>query len=142
MNSFTKDSTNSPVEIFQTPSRKRIKESKGEKKSKKQKVRKEEVENVNSNVKNTEATKEEESPIYIPSLSSPEPETPESCIDTPIQSHASVDLVTFSVLSSNNVARLRQERDRLQFAGLRKRHTLLRQLDRSTWPVLFAALRL
>ena len=31
-----------------------------------------------------------ESPIFIPSLSSPEPDTPESCIDAPIQSHANV----------------------------------------------------
>ena len=90
MNSFSKDSTHSPVE-FQAPSRKRVKESKGGKKSKRQKVRKEEVENLNSNVENAEATKEEESPIYIPSLSSPEPETPENCVDTPIQSHANVD---------------------------------------------------
>ena len=141
MNSFTKDSANSPVE-FQTPSKKRVKESKGGKKSKRQKVRKEEIENLNSNMENAEATKEEESPIFIPSLSSPEPETPENCVDTPIQSHANVDLVTFSVLNSNNVAKLRQERDRLQFAGLRKRHTLLHQLDRSIWPVLFAVLRL
>ena len=83
-----------------------------------------------------------DSPIFIPTLSSPEPDSPEDCTDTPIQSHANVDLVTFSLLNSNNVTRLRQERDRLQFAGLRKRHTLLHQLDRSTWPVLFAVLKL
>ena len=101
------------------------------------------IENVDVNVGSQEVMKETpESPIFIPSLSSPEPDTPDSCVDTPIQSHANVDLVTFSLLNSNNVARLRQERDRLQFAGLRKRHTLLHQLDRSTWPVLFAVLRL
>ena len=81
-------------------------------------------------------------PIFIPTLGSPEPDSPEDCADTPTQSHASVDLVAFSLLNSNNVARLRQERDRLQLAGLRKRHTLLHQLDRSTWPALFAALKL
>ena len=83
-----------------------------------------------------------ESPIYIPTLSSQEPETPESCADTPIQSHANIDLVTFNSLNSNSVTKLRQERDRLEFGGLRKRHTLLHQLDRSTWPTLFMILRL
>ena len=52
----------------------------------------------------------------------------EACVDTPIQSHANIDLVTFNQLSSNDVTRLRQERDRLQLGGLRKRHTLLHQL--------------
>ena len=83
-----------------------------------------------------------ESPIFIPTLSSPEPDTPEAIVDTPIQSHANVDLVTFSSLNSTNVSRLRQERDRLQFAGLRKRQSLLHQLDRSTWPALFMILQL
>ena len=143
MNSFTNDSDNNPIEIFHTPTKRRRKEGKEEKQSKKKKVKKDMIENVDVNVGNQDLMKETpESPIFIPSLSSPEPDTPDSCVDTPIQSHANVDLVTFSLLNSNNVARLRQERDRLQFAGLRKRHTLLHQLDRSTWPVLFAVLRL
>ena len=51
---------------------------------------------------------------------------------TPIQSHANIDLVTFDVLNAHNVQKLVQERDRLQFANLRKRHTLLHQIvDRS-----------
>ena len=65
------------------------------------------IENVDVNVGSQEVMKETpESPIFIPSLSSPELETPDSCVDTPIQSHANVDLVTFSLLNSNNVARL------------------------------------
>ena len=82
-----------------------------------------------------------ESPTLTPSLSSPEPDASESCVDAPTQSHANVDLVAFSQLSSSNVARLRLERDRLQLAGLRKRQTLLHQLDRSIWPALFMALK-
>ena len=143
MNSFTNDSDNNPIEIFHAPAKRRRKEGKEEKNSKKKKAKKDMIENVDVNVGNQEAMKETpESPIFMPSLSSPEPDTPDSCVDTPIQSHANVDLATLSLLSSNNVARLRQERDRLQLAGLRKRHTLLHQLDRSTWPLLFAALRL
>ena len=137
MISLTKTSN----ESFLTPGKKRRKETEKEKKSKKKKISKETVENVDTSNEEKEDISQE-SPIYIPTLSSPEPESPESVVDTPIQSHANVDLVTFSMLNSSNVTKLRQERDRLQFAGLRKRHTLLHQLDRSTWPVLFAVLRL
>ena len=61
---------------------------------------------------------------------------------TPIQSHANanIDLVTFDVLNAHNVQKLVQERDRLQFANLRKRHTLLHQIDRTQRPVLLALL--
>ena len=121
-----------------TPPRKRSKKQ-GKEKSKKSRIAEVPVENAENTVIRNEQTLESvqeipESPIFIPTLSSPEPDTPEAIVDTPIQSHANVDLVTFNQLNSNNVARLRQERDRLQFAGLRKRHTLLHQLDRSTWP--------
>ena len=86
MISFSNDSANSPVEVFQTPSKKRSqKEGKGEERLKKQKVRKEAIENVDVNIENQEPTKEDSSPIYMPSLSSPEPEAPESCVDAPIQ---------------------------------------------------------
>ncbi len=61
---------------------------------------------------------------------------------TPIQSHANVDLVTFDVLNPHNVQKLIQERDRLEFGNLRRRHTLLHQLDRTQWPVLFTILQL
>ena len=72
-------------------------------------------------------------------LSSPEPETPEACVDAPIQSHANVDLVAFSQLNSDSVAKLRQKRDRLQLGGLTSRRALLRQLDRSVWPAVAVA---
>ena len=84
-------------------------------------------------------------PEYVPtgsSNSSPDFSSPESPLDAPIQSHANVDLITFDSFTSANVAKLRQERDRLELAGLRKRRTLLRQLDRSTWPILFVTLQL
>ena len=115
-------------ESFQTPTKKRTKEGKKVKKSKKQKIIKEVIENIDTNnVPMEEATEELQefasqkgkSPVFIPTLSSPEPESPESCVDTPTQSHANIDLVTFNQLNSNNVAKLRQERDRLQFGGLR-----------------------
>ena len=35
------------------------------------------------------------------------------------------------------MSKLRQERDCLQFAGLRRRHALLHQMDRSAWPLLW-----
>ena len=68
--------------------------------------------------------------------------SPETVEDTPTQSHAKIDIVTFNQLSSNSVSKLRQERDRLRFGGLRGRHSLLHQLDRSVWPVLFMILKL
>ena len=138
----TNNGSNSSEDItLTTPSRKRSKRQ-GKEKSKKSRIEEIPIENT----ENMDVTNEQpqefvqetpESPVFIPTLSSPESDTPEATVDTPIQSHANVDLVTFSVLNSTNVSRLRQERDRLQFAGLRKRHSLLHQLDRSTWPVLF-----
>ena len=104
--------------VFQTPSKKRRKEGKSSRKSKKQRTTKEiDAENVDSiNVPLTEPTQElqsvippsPESPIFIPTLSSPEPDTPDSYADTPIQSHAKVDLVTFNSLTSNSGALLQQ----------------------------------
>ena len=138
---------NESMVIPETPTKKRSKREKKEQKSKRPRVEETSVEN-SENLDNVNEQRQEmveeipESPIFIPTLSSPEPETPEAMLDTPIQSHANVDLATFSQLNSNNVARLRQERDRLRFAGLRKRHSLLHQLDRSTWPVLFMVLQL
>ena len=76
------------------------KSSRGSKSQKLQVETTDNVENVDSNQAEeadavtptigriAEATPE--SPIYIPTLSSPEPETPESCADTPIQSHANI----------------------------------------------------
>ena len=55
----------------------------------------------------------------------------------PIQSQANIDLVTFDSLNSHSVQKLIQERDRLELGGLRRRHTLLRQIDRTQWSVLF-----
>ena len=40
--------------------------------------------------------------------------------DTPIQSHANVDHITFDSFTSANVMKLRQGRDRLELARLRK----------------------
>ena len=83
-------------------------------------------------------------PEYIPTeeTSSPEFSPPETPLDAPIQSRANIDLATFDALNSANVTKLRQERDRLEFGGLRKRRALLHQLDRSVWPVLFVILQL
>ena len=58
-----------------------------------------------------------------------------------MQSRANVDLVAFNQLNSGDASRLREERDRLRLGGLRRRHTLLHRLDRSTWPALFNALQ-
>ena len=58
-----------------------------------------------------------ESSMCAPTLSSPEPETPNSYADAPIQSRANVDLATLNLLSSDDVAKLRRERDRLEFGG-------------------------
>ena len=99
MISFTKTSN----ESFLTPSKKRSKETEKEKRSKKKKISKETVENVDTSNEEKEDISQE-SPIYIPTLSSPEPETPESVVDAPIQSHAHVDLVTFSALNSSSVS--------------------------------------
>lgn len=98
MISLSKASNVHEIEGFQTPSKKRSKKGEKDKKSKKRKVRVETLENIDvNNVGKEDAMKETtESPIYVPSLSSPEPDTPESCVDTPIQSHANVDLVTFN----------------------------------------------
>ena len=95
MMSLTRASNVNENEGLQTPSKKRSEEGEKEKKPKKQKVRKEAVENINASNDPTEEIVEEapESPIFIPTLSSPEPETPESYTDTPIQSHANIDLV-------------------------------------------------
>ena len=75
MISITKTSN----ESFLTPGKKRRKETEKEKKSKKKKISKETVENVDtSNEEKEDVT--QESPIFIPTLSSPEPETPESSL--------------------------------------------------------------
>ena len=138
-------------ESIMTPeaqTRKRSKKEKKEQKSKRPRVEEALIENTenldNTNVQIQEAVEEPPaSPIYIPTLSSPEPETPEaSDVDTPIQSHANVDLVTFSSFNSTNVTRLRQERDRLQFAGLRKRHSRKRQLHNCNCNLLIAILKI
>ena len=120
MNSFTNNSNVNHVEVCQTSSKRRDKEGSKEKKSKRQRVVRDAIENIDANNAQTEEPtgKAPESPIYIPTLSSPEPGSPEACVDAPIQSHASVELATFNQLSSGNVSRLRQERDRLQFGGL------------------------
>ena len=60
----------------------------------------------------------------------------------PIQSHANIDLITFDTLNSYNVQKLIQERDRLEFAHMRRRHTLRHQIHRTQWSVLFQILRL
>ena len=60
----------------------------------------------------------------------------------PIQSHANIDLVTFDSLNSHTIQKLIQERDRLEFGNMRQRHTLLHQIDRTPWPVLFQILKL
>ena len=83
-----------------------------------------------------------QSPTFIPTLSSQVPDSPESVTDTPIQSHANVDLATLDCLNSASVAKLRRERDRLELGGLRKRRASLHQLDRSTWPTLLCILQL
>ena len=99
MISFTNASDNNN-ERFRTPSEKRTKKEKREKKSKRQRLTKEAIENFdNNNVPMVEEVTEftpevGESPIFIPTLSSPEPDTPESFSDMPIQSHANVDLLT------------------------------------------------
>ena len=96
---------------LQTPSKKRSEEGVSGKKSKRQKVVSETIESMDANNAPTEETTGEaselaSSPIYAPALSSLEPDSPEACVDTPIQSHANVDLVAFNRLSSNDVARL------------------------------------
>ena len=86
-----------------------------------------------------------DSPQYIPTAEFSDCEEtviPEEDNMTPIQSHANVDLITFDVLNPQNVQKLIQERDRLEFGNLRRRHTLLHQLDRTQWPVLFTILQL
>jgi len=146
-------------DVTQLQSRKRKKEAKNSKESRKHKTPKTQneaplqSENVDDSILMMDPTSQSEetyedltpptpdTPVYVPSLSSPEPDTPESVCGVPI-SHANIDLVTFNTLNSGNVFKLRQERDRLEFGGLRKRHTLLHQLDRSTWPVLFMILQL
>ena len=141
--------------VMQIQSKRRKKEGESSKSSKSQRLQVEaadNVENVDSNQAEeadavtptvervAEATSE--SPICISTLSSPEPETPESCADAPTQSRANANLVTFNSLNSDSVAKLRQERDRLECGGSRKRRDLLRQLDRSTWPAPSMILRL
>ena len=86
-----------------------------------------------------------ESPQYVPSAEFSDIEetaSPEEQDMTPIQLHANIDLATFDVLNAHNVQKLIQERDRLEFGNLRRRHTLLHQIDRTRWPVLFAILQL
>ena len=102
MNSLTDDSNINHVEMCQAPTKKRSKEGGKQKKLKRQKVVIDAIENIeDSNVQTEEPSgKVPESPIFIPTLSSPEPDIPESFADTPIQSHANIDLVTFSLLNS------------------------------------------
>ena len=93
---------NESIVIPETPSRKRSKREKKEQKSKRPKVEETSVENTenldNMNEQTQEVAQEiSESPIFIPTLSSPEPDTPEAIVDTPIQSHANVDLVTLYI---------------------------------------------
>ena len=80
------------------------------------------------------------SPEYVPPEFSSEEEMSDEEDSLPIQSHANIDLITFDSLNSNTVQKLIQERDRLEFGNLRKRHTLLHQIDRTQWPVLFQIL--
>ena len=74
--------------ILRTPAKKRSKEQGQEKKSKKQKSTKE-VNDVGENIDITNIITEEnppenlDSPIFIPTLSSPEPMSPETVEDTP-----------------------------------------------------------
>ena len=141
------ESGSSEDAMLTTPSRKRSeKRGEGEKSKKREATKELSVDVESRDVANVIAEENPpevpDSPIFIPTLSSPEPDAPEARMDAPIQSRASVDLVTFSALNLSSVTRLRQERDRLQFAGLRKRRSLLHQLVRSTWPALFMALRL
>ena len=81
-------------------------------------------------------------PEYAPPEFSSEEEMSEEEDSLPIQSHANIDLITFDSLNSSTVQKLIQERDRLEFGNLRKRHTLLHQIDRTQWPVLFQILKL
>ena len=147
------DKESSPIEEDTTrpPTKKKSKEQTKGKKSKKQKVDSQDEEKGDDDALIFDKDEDVHSlgppanvpasPVYVPTFSSPEAESPET-IEATTQSHANVDLVTFSHLSSANVSRLRQERDRLQFGGLRRRRSLLHQLDRSTWPVLFNILQL
>ena len=80
------------------------------------------------------------SPEYVQPEFSSEEEMSDEEDSLPIQSHANIDLITFDSLNSNTVQKLIQERDRLEFGNLRKRHTLLHQIDRTQWPVLFQIL--
>ena len=81
--------------VLETPSRKRAKKEKKQQKSKRPRFAEEAVEN-SENLDTSDEEKQDvaheipESPIYIPTLSSPEPESPEACVDTPIQSHANL----------------------------------------------------
>ena len=69
------------------------------------------------------------SPEYVPPEFSSEEEMSDEEDSLPIQSHANIDLITFDSLNSNTVQKLIQERDRLEFGNLRKRHTLLRRIN-------------
>ena len=82
------------------------------------------------------------SPQYVPPEFSSEEEMSDEEESLPIQSHANIDLITFDSLNSGTGQKLIQERDRLEFGNLRKRHTLLHQIDRTQWPVLFQILKL
>ena len=142
---FANEPTATPeVQVMKIP-KKRKSEKQTSGPSKKAKKKKEAI----TEKENKEEENREEiirTPEYIPTeaeeTSSPELSPPETPVDTPIQSHTNIDLIAFDTLDSSNVTKLRQERDRLEFGGLRKRHTLLHQLDRSVWPALFVILQL
>ena len=79
-----------------TPPRKRSKKQ-GKEKSKKSRIEEVPVENSENTEVGNEQTLESvqeitESPVFIPTLSSPEPDSPEVSVDTPIQSHANVEI--------------------------------------------------
>ena len=117
------DKESSPIEEDTTrpPTKKKSKEQTKGKKSKKQKVDSQDEEksddvalffNEDEDIHSIgPPANPPASPVYIPTFSSPEAESPEA-IEATTQSHANVDLVTFNHLSSANVSRLRQERDR------------------------------
>ena len=107
------DKESSPIEEDATrpPTKKKGKEQTKGKKSKKQKVDSQDEEKGDDvalifdeeedNHSLGPPTNVPASPVYVPTFSSPEAESPEA-IEATTQSHANVDLATFSRLSSAN----------------------------------------